>query len=84
MRNAEALPKLLFSKKFGGLFRICASETFSWPNTLLALTNRTRENDTLSHWHAEVMGQVRLARHNNRLLENNQLTFLPIDNFSYV
>ena len=43
IRYAKALPKLSLRKKFGRLFRMGATDTFSWPTIFLALTSRTGE-----------------------------------------
>ena len=45
----EALPELPFSKKFDGLLRISASDTFSQLDTRLTLTSRaSKSNDRTS------------------------------------
>ena len=82
--NAEALPELLFSKKFNGLLRICASDIFSWLDTLLALTSRVGKSNTPSWWHFEAMGRVRPTRHNDWTLESNHSTLILISSTSVV
>ena len=79
-QHIEALPKLLCSKEFDELLLIHPFNAFSWFDVFLAFTNLTGKSSTPLWWHAEAMGRVRPARHNDRMLWGSHLALLLVSN----